>query len=473
MAKRPEDDPAPAKLSGQVPGAPPRLCVVLNFPGAPLRPLLEGLRRRGVQVKLVEGPGDAMAALAAGPQAMLVAVEPKRQRHLDELIVSVRREFPRTVCWQYDPQGDGLTPMRVPRKPLAAVGREAGQLPEGLPGELPGELTPEELAMLLGTTLAPPDDGTTPNRLLPSSHDGMAEHLHTFAEPPSRPRFATPDPQTPPLEASDEGQLLEMLLHDQPQLIPAAVSLAGCRAGIEGLVWCEHTSAIPSARVSAAVTRNGETLGYLHAAAPANLTALEPLIPWLARWVALRRKIERLSLHAHTDPLTGLYNRRYFDQRLAELLDEAARHRHRVTLMVYDFDDFKAYNDRFGHAAGDEILRESARLMRSIVRGHDVVARIGGDEFAVIFWDHDEPRRPNSQHPTDIAQAAERFRQAIAQHRFPKLGRDAPGPLTISGGLASYPWDGRTAAELLEKADRMTLESKREGKNALKFGNGG
>ncbi len=143
-----------------------------------------------------------------------------------------------------------------------------------------------------------------------------------------------------------------------------------------------------------------------------------------------------------------------------------------MTLLVFDIDDFKIYNDRYGHAAGDEILRETARLMQSFVREHDVVARIGGDEFAVIFWDAGERRRPNSAHPQSVRHAAERFQKAIYNHSFPKLAHEAPGTLTISGGLASFPWDGRSPEELLERADAMAMKSKRQGKNAITFGPG-
>jgi diguanylate cyclase (GGDEF)-like protein len=172
------------------------------------------------------------------------------------------------------------------------------------------------------------------------------------------------------------------------------------------------------------------------------------------------------------DELTGAWNRRYFNGFLDSVLRRAVDQRSQVTLLVFDIDNFKHYNDRYGHPAGDEILREAARLMQSVVRTHDVVARIGGDEFAVIFWDPKGPRTPNSQHPHDVRKAAERFQRAIAQHRFPKLGSQAPGALTISGGLASFPWDGRTAAELIDRADAMAMQAKSQGKNAIQFGPG-
>src|SRR5690606_22340113 len=137
---------------------------------------------------------------------------------------------------------------------------------------------------------------------------------------------------------------------------------------------------------------------------------------------------------ANKDELTGLWNRRYFNQYLSQLLDRAAIQRFRVTLMIFDIDDFKQFNDRCGHDVGDQVLQETARLMQSVVRENDVVARIGGDEFAVIFWDAQAPRRLNSQHPDDVLAAAKRFQQALAAKRFPKLVAHDLGTLTISGG---------------------------------------
>lgn len=199
---------------------------------------------------------------------------------------------------------------------------------------------------------------------------------------------------------------------------------------------------------------------------------LESWAAWAGCWLAMHEHVQELRELAFKDELTGAWNRRYFERFLEAILKRAAAERFPVTLMVYDIDDFKKYNDQYGHAAGDEILRETARLMRSVIRAHDVVARIGGDEFAVVFWDPKGPRRPHSRHPADVRQAARRFQEAVCNHRFPKLLDQSRGTLTISGGLASFPWDGRTAQELLEKADAMCLASKKQGKNVITFGPG-
>jgi len=223
---------------------------------------------------------------------------------------------------------------------------------------------------------------------------------------------------------------------------------------------------------AAPITYGDQTLGTLTAGPNTPSQTLVAWSHWAARWVAMQQRIEQLSQLSMRDELTGVWNRRYFNRFLNNILDRAKHERQQVTVMVFDIDDFKTYNDRYGHAAGDEILEQAAQLMQSVVREHDVVARIGGDEFAVIFWDAEEPRQKGSRHPQDVRRAAERFQQAVFTHRFPKLGQEAHGTLTISGGLASYPWDAQTAAELVDQADLMAMQSKRQGKNALTFGPG-
>lgn len=197
---------------------------------------------------------------------------------------------------------------------------------------------------------------------------------------------------------------------------------------------------------------------------------LRPHATWLAGWLRLRDQQSDLKQAAFTDPTTGAWNRRYFDRFLASAIEDCRATRRTLTLMVFDIDDFKKYNDQHGHGAGDEILFETVRLMKSVVRPSDRVCRIGGDEFAVIFHEPEGPREANSRHPDSVCKIAQRFQQQVGRHRFPKLGAQAPGSLSISGGLATFPWDGSTPEQLLERADERALESKRSGKNALTLG---
>ncbi len=269
-----------------------------------------------------------------------------------------------------------------------------------------------------------------------------------------------------------DTDLLDHLLARRGPLLPVAMRMLAARSGLIEPALAKDDASVPQGCVTAPVSLGQWSAGLLHARSPADVTTLASWAQWLARWLATEHRTLTLWDMALRDELTGAWNRRYFNGFLDSVLRRAVDQRSQVTLLVFDIDNFKHYNDRYGHPAGDEILCEAARLMQSVVRTHDVVARIGGDEFAVIFWDPQGPRTPNSQHPHDVRKAAERFQRAIAQHRFPKLGSQAPGALTISGGLASFPWDGRTAAELIDRADAMALQAKSQGKNAIQFGPG-
>jgi diguanylate cyclase (GGDEF)-like protein len=182
--------------------------------------------------------------------------------------------------------------------------------------------------------------------------------------------------------------------------------------------------------------------------------------------VGISRRTETLRRLAVTDHLTGAYNRRYFYHLTDQVLCRAEEKQFRATLLLYDIDDFKRYNDRYGHAVGDEILRDTARMIKRISRDHDIVARIGGDEFAVLFWDR-APRSPDSEPLKNAWALADRFRRAVENHQLASLGPAASGTLTISGGLASFPENGRNCLDLLRSADRALRKAKESGKNSI------
>jgi len=181
----------------------------------------------------------------------------------------------------------------------------------------------------------------------------------------------------------------------------------------------------------------------------------------------LAAMFDELRVQADTDYLTGANNRRYFFRRTDEILRQADEHDgFRAAMLLYDLDNFKLYNDRYGHGVGDEILCDTARLITSICRTQDVVARVGGDDFAVLFWET-QPRRENSRPLSEAFELADRFRKAIMTLKPASLGECAQGRLTISGGLACYPQHGTNCAELLRSADDALLAAKRTGKNTI------
>jgi diguanylate cyclase (GGDEF)-like protein len=187
----------------------------------------------------------------------------------------------------------------------------------------------------------------------------------------------------------------------------------------------------------------------------------------LGSLVDVSREVTALQTLAVTDELTGLYNRRYVYEFTEQVLSKAHGERFEATILLFDVDDFKHYNDTYGHATGDEVLKKTSELMRRCSREHDLVGRFGGDEFVMVFWDAEQPRQPNSRHPQTAFALSERFRREVSSHDYKCLGPKAKGTLTISGGLASFPWDASTVDDLFARADDALLQAKASGKDRI------
>lgn len=291
-------------------------------------------------------------------------------------------------------------------------------------------------------------------------------------------------PTTEPLASMEElGQLGDALTHlaDHPsallqqlaQLVHGALPAKGVTIIVEGAV---ATSGDPVTRpiLSAPLKSDDRVIGQLTVGEPAGRSFVPADAEKLARYAELLSGVLQAGSDfrhwrqlAMTDETSGLGNRRYLYEKLDAILERATLQRHCVTVLLFDVDDFKSYNDEFGHDAGDEIIRMTGELMSRHCRDHDIVARYGGDEFAVVFWDPDGPRSVGSHHPDGALEVMERFRAALTSHEFPKLGPTGQGRLTISGGLATFPWDGKTRDELLNRADEALLGAKRAGKNRI------
>ncbi len=204
--------------------------------------------------------------------------------------------------------------------------------------------------------------------------------------------------------------------------------------------------------------------------------AYPPMPPVIGIGAAAKMKIKQLEKLATEDELTGLKNRRYIWEFARQIIEHAKKENAMVTLLVFDIDNFKHYNDVYSHSAGDDILRQAAILMGRCCREHDVVGRIGGDEFAVIFWDdphrkalhtEDERRSTQADHPKEAIFIAKRFRSELGKAELHLLGPEGRGILTISGGLATFPRDGCNIQQLFQQADNALLEAKRSGKNRI------
>ncbi len=173
----------------------------------------------------------------------------------------------------------------------------------------------------------------------------------------------------------------------------------------------------------------------------------------------LRDSVQMTIEMAVTDGLTGLHNRRYLERHLRTLVQQAVAREKPLSVLVLDVDHFKPINDSFGHAVGDDVLREFSRRIRKAIRGIDLACRLGGEEFVVAMPD------------TDAALAmlvAERLRQKIAGDPFRVAQTDESIDVTVSIGISSLTGAEDTPETLLKRADRALYEAKRAGRNRVK-----
>ncbi|HYG81800.1 MAG TPA: sensor domain-containing diguanylate cyclase, partial [Pyrinomonadaceae bacterium] len=193
-----------------------------------------------------------------------------------------------------------------------------------------------------------------------------------------------------------------------------------------------------------------------------DLSLIESIAPQVA--MALDRaewqeKANQFQLMSITDPLTGMLNRRYLIERLDEELKRSKRHDYPMSFMMIDIDDFKLYNDRNGHQAGDLALEMAAQCLKSALRGADVASRYGGEEFCILL--------PQTGLAEGL-QIAERIRRRITRVRFPH-GKSQPlGSVTVSIGVSAFvPEVLDTPEKIIEAADRALYLAKHRGKNRV------
>ena len=429
----------------------------------------------GQRVTAVVGPASALAGMAASTAEVLRRLAPHAR-----LVVIDEPGHDADIRAALDAGFDLALPPDARDEELLA-GLDLPAPVEKDPTPAIRHADPADLSDLVLSLVAPPQPIEAPSYSATIDAALPADLDRPAPTPPGVPTtpITSGDGPSPDDDAElGDTDLVDLILRGRGGLEGLALRMIRAQSGMSDLQLAPPGQDVPRDHAAARVTQYDHDFGHLHAPVGrrdpvATAQRLAVWAGWLVRWLRLQAQFNRLRDLAMRDELTGAWNRRYFNRFLQRIVQRAAEDRQQVTVMVFDIDDFKQYNDAYGHAAGDEILREVARLMMGSVREHDVVARIGGDEFAVIFWDADQQRRrPDSKHPDDVLNAAKRFQKAVVEHRFPKLLDKAAGNLTISGGLAGFPWDGRSPEELLEAADAMALRSKTQGKNAITVGPG-
>ncbi|MCX5861133.1 MAG: diguanylate cyclase [Deltaproteobacteria bacterium] len=188
--------------------------------------------------------------------------------------------------------------------------------------------------------------------------------------------------------------------------------------------------------------------------------------------MAARRAIEHRELRlrarerdlyrqlSYEDSLTGIYNRRFFDESLKLEIVKSTRHGAPVLLCMIDIDYFKMYNDHRGHQNGDRVLAEMGQILKSSCRGYDIVTRYGGEEFAIIFPGTDKSEADN---------LASRIMEGVDAASFDGEDLMPFGSLTVSIGMASFPEDATNGEDLIRRADEALYTAKRDGRNTVRI----
>jgi diguanylate cyclase (GGDEF)-like protein/PAS domain S-box-containing protein len=227
---------------------------------------------------------------------------------------------------------------------------------------------------------------------------------------------------------------------------------------------CAHRGAqAAGAAVCIPLLGQGEPLGVMVVEGPdwaleqARTQMLHALADRAAAALANLRLREELRAQTLRDPLTGLYNRRYFDEALDREVSRVVRAGESLALLMIDFDHFKRLNDTYGHPAGDAVLRSVGRLLAHELRATDVAGRIGGEEIAILLPQTDA---------VSARRVAEHLRMKVRQMQVTH-GPVTLAPITISTGIAMAPDDAKEADALLARADEALYRAKREGRNRV------
>jgi diguanylate cyclase (GGDEF)-like protein/PAS domain S-box-containing protein len=236
-------------------------------------------------------------------------------------------------------------------------------------------------------------------------------------------------------------------------------------AEIQSGFQCRHVEAENTAYLCVPLVAQGEAIGIFHvllrSSDPKQAEAKQSLALRVSDHLGLalaklklQENLQNLSVR---DPLTGLFNRRYMEESMERELRRAERQGKQVGVIMADIDNFKRFNDTFGHDAGDSLLKEVAKVMGKHVRGSDIACRYGGEEFTIIMTDVS---------PAITQQRAEQLREAVRDLKV-YHGDRVLDPITLSLGVAIFPEHGDTHRALLQAADVAMYQGKQSGRDRV------
>ena len=236
-----------------------------------------------------------------------------------------------------------------------------------------------------------------------------------------------------------------------------------------GLV-CKHVEngPMPAAYMCVPLIAQGESLGVMYLSNEIGAGSLPQSKQQLAQTVAEQIGLalanlnlqETLRNQSIRDPLTGLYNRRYLEEALGREMRRGSRSGRSVGIIMIDIDHFKTFNDTYGHAAGDRVLKEVANYLQHSIRGEDVACRYGGEEFLLVLPEIN---------PVDAWQRAETIREAIREIRI-ELNGQPISQITVSLGVAVFPDQGTSGDTVIRAADEALYRAKEQGRDQVVMG---
>ena len=456
--------------------------------------------------------GELNDLLESRPFENVIFAESERLDQLSERLQKAVRTFDKTSVQPptskvQSPPSAGTAGVPPALVNLSSSETEPSERAGGTPA-LPGfEVREPTHADLVSATLSDPlpDLQLEVNRLRDEleHRSQLAESLQRFLE-----RISTRDPKKTyhailkHLKELLQSERLSLMVFDESSneiCLKAAVGLATAEAevsathlgeGISGKVLetgkplvvadleAARVAAAPAGRnyrtksfISYPITMSGRKIGVLNVTDKSgggvfddvDLSLLEIVGPQIA--IALERaewqeRASQFQWMSITDPLTGLLNRRYLEERLTEELNRSQRYSYNMSCLMIDIDDFKSYNDRNGHQAGDVALRTTAQALKATLRSADVACRYGGEEFCILL-----PQ-------TSLSEAgvlAERMRQRVAETDYPR-GKSQPlGNVTVSIGISTFARQIDSAEKIIAAADRALYSAKHLGKNRIEF----
>jgi diguanylate cyclase (GGDEF)-like protein len=205
------------------------------------------------------------------------------------------------------------------------------------------------------------------------------------------------------------------------------------------------------------VPEDGDRAGHDGALGEYRLRLAKTVAQQIASALFDLRLQETLRDQASRDPLTGLFNRRYMEETLHRELFRAARKKSQVGFVLFDLDHFKRFNDRFGHSAGDAVLRDVSQFLKRHSRAEDVLCRYGGEEFLLVLTDCS---------PKNALKRAQSIRQGVKELRLEHEQRTL-GEMTLSVGVALFPDHGQNLEDLFQAADAALYQAKKQGRDRV------